>query len=134
MNSLWTPDETTWARMFKATARKRAFAEKLLAQMTMAELRLWAELSRFNCATKSRPCCPWKPQVVIKGWIVDFYNERSLVAVEVDGPVHNEAEQRTKDAIKDAALYHFGIRVRRFTNAEVFRDPAAIARRLDINE
>ena len=69
-------------------------------------------------------------QVVVKGWIVDFYNDSMLRVIEVDGPVHDSAEQHAKDAIKDTVLSHFGIRDVRVTNAEVFRDPDSLVRRI----
>src|SRR5206468_11538671 len=74
MTPIWTPTAETWRVMFKATAVKRDFAKQLLNSMTSAELRLWAELSKENVGPLVRPICPWRPQVVIKGWIVDFYN------------------------------------------------------------
>lgn len=116
--------------MFKATAKKQSFAEKLLASMTPAELRLWAELSKINVGPNCRPICPWRPQVVIKGWIVDFYSDRMLTAIEVDGQVHDEVEQAAKDAIKDSVLSHFGIKVHRVRNQEVFRDPELLVRKI----
>ncbi len=119
---LWKPDKATWSRMFKATHQKRTFAEKLLANMTPAELKLWAELSKQNVGTEDRPRCPWRPQVVIKGWIVDFYNDHTLTAIEVDGQVHDAARQQSRDEIKDMALRHFGICVIRIRNQEVFRN------------
>ncbi len=118
--------------MFRATPGKAAFAEKLLANMTRAEMRLWAELSKISIGPRSRPICPWRPQVVIKGWIVDFYHGHGLLAIEVDGQVHQEAEQAGRDAIKDEVLKHFGIRVLRIRNQEVFRDPVALAHRIDV--
>lgn len=127
---LWRPDKATWRRMFKAVPGKRRFAAELLSRMTPAEMCLWAELSKINSGTKNRPTCPWRPQVVIKGWIVDFYHDGLLRAIELDGPVHDDAQQQAKDGIKDTVLSHFGIRVMRFKNAEVFRDPEALMRKI----
>ena len=120
--------------MFKATNKKATFAEKLLADMTPAEMRLWAELSLINIGTKARHVCPWRPQVVIKGWIVDFYNDHDLTAIEVDGTSHEEPGQKAKDAIKDSVLRHFGIRVVRISNSDVFRDPTALVQKLLFGE
>lgn len=130
MGAIWTPDKETWSRMFTATRGKADFRRKLLANLTKAELRLWAELSKINVGPKCRRICPWRPQVVIKGWIVDFYNDQCLTAIEVDGPNHEAAEQKARDGIKDTALRHFGLCVVRFTNAEVFRDAAALVQQL----
>ena len=128
---LWKPDVNTWSRMFKAVPGKRDFARRLLGNLTQAELLLWSELSKLNVGTKSRPRCPWRPQVVIKGWIVDFYSDLYLTALEIDGEVHNQADQSAKDALKDRALSHFGIRVLRYRNQEVYRNPAALAEQID---
>lgn len=116
--------------MFSATARKRDYARQLLNRMTPAERRLWAELSKENIGSKTRHVCPWRPQVVIKGWIVDFYNDHTLKVIEVDGPVHDTASKQAQDHIKDEALAHFGLRVYRVTNAEVWRDPEALVKRI----
>ncbi len=124
---IWKPDAATWSRMFIATQAKREFASKMLGNMTQAELRMCAELSKDNCGTKNRPVCPWRPQVVIKGWIVDFYNDHILTAIEVDGSIHDTDDQKARDYVKDTALRHFGIRVVRVRNESVLQHAEALA-------
>ncbi len=130
MAAIWKPTSAMWHRMFKATQLKHDYAVRLLDRMTPAELRLWAELSQENVGPRVRPICPWRCQVVIKGWIVDFYNDYTLTVIEVDGSIHDQAEQQAKDAIKDEALRHFGLRVIRVTNAEVLRDAPALVQHI----
>lgn len=120
----------TWARVFRADPAKAAFARELTSRMTRAERALWREFQKVNTGSKKRPVCPWKPQVVIKGWIVDFYNPYTLMAIEVDGGIHDTSEQKAKDELKDSVLRHFGIRVVRVRNEEVLRSPTAVFRRI----
>jgi very-short-patch-repair endonuclease len=59
-------------------------------------------------------------------YVLDFYCPSARLCVEVDGPAHDEADQITHDAVRDAYLQERGIRVLRFSAAEVEQTPAAV--------
>ena len=107
----------------KRYQRKLAFARKLKAKMTPAETALWERLQYV---------AGWSTQVVLFGWIVDFYHQGKRIAVEIDGAYHTTPEQIQRDNIKDRSLFHHGIRVIRFVNKEVTDDPRAIISKLQI--
>ncbi len=60
-----------------------------------------------------------KPQLVLRGYIVDFYLPDLALVLEVDGPRHEEPKQRHYDFNRDAALSLNGIRTVRFTHKDL---------------
>lgn len=70
----------------------------------------------------------FRRQVILLGWIVDFYAAALRLAVEVDGPIHDSPSARAYDARRQLTLEReLGIRFLRFTNAEVMQNPDAAA-------
>src|SRR5438093_8025397 len=74
---------------------------------TDAELRLWIGLRCSKLGVKFRR------QVLMWGYIADFYCTRARLCVEVDGPVHDAVADRRRDGV----LESHGIRTLRFSNA-----------------
>jgi len=58
-------------------------------------------------------------------YIADFVVMRSRVAIEIDGPLHEQ--QRDADAERDAAFARLGWRVVRFTPVQVAEGPTFLA-------
>ena len=58
-------------------------------------------------------------QVLILGYIVDFYIPRGQLAIEVDGRQHAAPEQKAKDVKRDAELSEYGVKVFRVSNDSV---------------
>lgn len=103
---------------------KAKFADQLRANMTPAELALWRELADGQLGA-------WfEPQVVLRGYIVDFYCRELGVVVEVDGSIHDAPHRQAADALRTRHLETAGFRVVRLRNDEVLTDPAAAAARL----
>src|SRR5580658_3714565 len=80
--------------------RARQFAEN----MTPSEARLWSHLQKFP---------GFQPQVVLYGYIVDFY--RHPLVIEVDGSIHRSERQAAYDAQRDRRLASRGLKVLRFS-------------------
>ncbi len=93
-------------------------AKDLRRGMTAPEKLLWAMLRRNQLGLHFRRQHPVGP------FILDFYCAAAKLCVEVDGPVHDEQEDA--DARRTAWLTKEGIRVLRFTIAEVEQRPAAV--------
>ena len=111
----------------RAKRSKLVFAQAMRKRPTPAEAALWAVLyeGRKHGGRK------WRQQVIVLGWIVDFYCPSLKLVVAVDGGVHDSPEAYAYDAMRTAAIEsRCGFRVWRFSNEEVLRDPAAIAARL----
>ena len=64
-------------------------------------------------------------------YIADFYCAESLLVVEVDGDSHYTAGGASYDSARTAALEAEGIRVLRFTNAEVMNQFDGVCERIE---
>lgn len=89
---------------------------------TPSEERLWRRLSG------SKTGFPFRRQLVIGHFIVDFACTKSRLAVEVDGQYHQA--RHPPDAARDRALIALGWRVLRFTDRQVFTDLHAVVVRI----
>lgn len=94
-----------------ARPAKLGYARQLRNAPTPAERRLWKAIHNDVLGVRVRR------QHVIRGWIVDFYIPSAALVIEVDGPYH--AERIDEDALRTVTLEAEGLRVIRFTNAEV---------------
>lgn len=101
----------------------RQFARALRKQPTEAEEILWERLrgARFHDAKFRR-------QVPFDRFVVDFYCHAAKLAVELDGKQHEWFADY--DAGRTAVIESFGIRVIRFTNAEVRDDLDSVLARI----
>ena len=61
----------------------------------------------------------FRRQHPISGFIVDFYCFELHLVVEIDGPIHDEPDQRGSDRERDAILKGLGLQVVRVRNDEV---------------
>jgi len=85
--------------------------------MTPAEALLWSEIQRR--ATGAR----FRRQVPIGHWIADFATFDPALVIEVDGSVHEFADE----SVRNEALRAAGFTILRFENHEVLDDlPAAV--------
>jgi very-short-patch-repair endonuclease len=93
----------------------REFARSLRNHSTRAEDLLWERLrgSRFHGMKFRR-------QVPFDRFVVDFYCHAAKLAIEGDGKQHGWFDEY--DAERTATIERLGIRVVRFTNAEVCND------------
>lgn len=90
-------------------------ARDLRSAMTSAERHLWYDFLRLQ---KPR----WLKQRPIGSFIVDFYCAKLKLVIEIDGETHMNPEAERYDAERTSRLNELGIRVVRFTNAEVLED------------
>jgi very-short-patch-repair endonuclease len=99
------------------TPRIQQAAKQLRADMTRAEQILWAALrpSRMKDLRFRR-------QHAIGRFILDFYCPARMLAVEVDGGIHDDPDQAERDAARTQALAAIGIEVLRIRNEQVEHD------------
>ena len=102
---------------------QREFAGALHKQQTGVEDILWQRLrgSRFHGAK-------FRPQVPFDRFVVDFYCHAAKLVVEIDGKQHEWFSDY--DAGRTESLERMGVRVVRFTNAEVCDDLDLVPARL----
>ena len=67
-------------------------------------------------------------QHVIDNFITDFVCLPKKVVIEIDGEIH--IRQKEYDALRTNTLNEKGYKVIRFTNAEVFANPALVATKI----
>jgi len=79
------------------------FARKMHRNPTPSEAALWHLLQGRQLGV------PFLSQECILGYIVDFYCPPAKLVVEIDGGVHQTAEQRAHDSTKDRALRRHGL-------------------------
>ena len=91
-------------------------ARQLRQTQTDAEALAWAFLRNRNCLGFK-----FRRQVVISGFIVDFYCPELRLVIELNGSVHDSQDQRLRDRERDAVLTLASVRVVRIRNAEVNR-------------
>lgn len=95
------------------------FAQKLRREMTKEERHLWYDFLKSLPATFNR-------QKVIGNYIADFYCASSKLVIELDGSQHFEENGITADEKRDAYFNSIGIRVLRYSNAEIKQNFAGV--------
>lgn len=55
-------------------------------------------------------------------FIVDFFCPDAQMVIEIDGEVHDDPSQKERDLERTRILNRFGLKVLRFSNAEVIGD------------
>lgn len=108
----------------KASAYENA--RSLRKMQTKVEKILWEALRNEKvCSLKFRRQHPFD------NYILDFYNHKMKLAIEVDGKVHEDPEVANQDAIRTGNLNENGITVLRFTNDEVENDLKKVIRKIE---
>ena len=87
-------------------------ARRLRRDQTPAERKLWYE---FLAALPQK----FTRQKPLGGYVADFYCAQQLLVIELDGDSHFTDDAAGYDAARSLALAARGIRVIRFTNADV---------------
>jgi very-short-patch-repair endonuclease len=100
-------------------------ARRLRREATDAEGWLWQMLRNRRLGGFK-----FRRQVAVPPYILDFYCSQAQVAVELDGGQHAETANAIADDARSAFLAKRGIRVLRFWNDEVLRNPEEVTERL----
>src|ERR1035437_3891080 len=99
------------------TPEKLSFARSLRRDMSPVERVLWLRLrGKQVCGAKFRR------QQIVEKYIADFYCSEAALAVEVDGDTHVIEH----DMARDRFFQSKGIRVLRFSNAQVLHEMDAV--------
>lgn len=109
----------------KCPQDKKNKAKRMRQNMTNAEIRLWRRIRCDALGVRARR------QVVMRGYIVDFYIPRWKLIIEVDGKYHeNQVEYDRK---RDSDLARIGFKTLRFTNDRVLVDLEAVVSEIQAN-
>ena len=101
-----------------ADAKKLEFAREQRRAPTWSEERVWQRLRRGALGARFRRQHP------IGEYVLDFYCAQAHLAVEIDGPTHED--QAEYDQQRDAWLADRGIRVLRVSDGEVRENLGAV--------
>ncbi len=88
------------------------YAQKLRRNMTKEEKHLWYDLLKKLPKSFNR-------QKVIGNYIADFYCAAYKLVIEVDGSQHYSEEGRDSDKERDAYMKSLGLKVLRYSNADI---------------
>ena len=100
------------------TRSTHAAAKAMRTDMSPVERVLWKRL-RANQLEGLH----FRRQQIVAGYIADFYCHEAGLAIEVDGDTHDDP---ARDAYRDTVFESKGIRVLRFTNAQVLHETEAV--------
>ena len=95
-------------------AETQARAAELRKNMTVAEKVLWHQLRNRKVNDLK-----FRRQHPVDIFILDFYCHERKLAIEVDGEIHNQEDQREWDENRTFELNEFGIQILRFRNDDV---------------
>ena len=126
----WRGPNSDWSRRSKALLSRGAketrnekcfdYARNMRRKPTAGEYAFMKILKKFKMRLK------FKKQVVMFGYILDFYAPRRYLAVEIDGPSHDKTKEY--DQKRTNVLQSHGISMLRFTNEEVRDDPSRVGK------
>ena len=111
---------------FGASPATLRIAADLRANMTTAEKILWERL-------RNKKCCnlKFRRQHPIGDFIVDFFCYDAMLAIELDGEVHNDDYQKERDYERTKILRELGIDIIRFKNHEVMGNIGDVIRSIE---
>jgi very-short-patch-repair endonuclease len=104
----------------------KEFARQLRNNSTETEIYLWLKLKG-----KQMYGYDFHRQKPIDNYIVDFFCQELMLAIEVDGYSHEFLEVYNKDTIKEKRLNDLGIEVLRFSDEEVLKDMENVLRAIE---
>ena len=99
-------------------------AKELRKGSTRQENHLWYDFLRTYPVRFQR-------QKTIQNFIVDFYCHKARLVIELDGSQHYEEQGQAYDRERDAILSGLGLKVLRFSNAQIDREFSAVCTAID---
>lgn len=103
----------------------KIYAKRLRKNLTPAEKILWQELRKKQIKNKR-----FYRQVIILGYIVDFYCPSSNLIIEIDGSYHNNNECKKYDKLREERLKAKNFKIIRFCNNEIFYNLTNILKKI----
>jgi very-short-patch-repair endonuclease len=106
-----------YGRLRGVSAEMQTAARVLRQSQTAAEAALWQALRGGKLDGLK-----FRRQHPVASFVVDFYCAEHHLVIEVDGSVHDEPEQKIRDANKDEFLRMLGNTVLRIRNEDVLHN------------
>ena len=96
------------------SALNRSLAREMRSRPTRSEAAAWEILRGRRCLGLK-----FRRQYPVRGFVVDFYCPALMLAIELDGSVHDGVEGAARDAERSAALAAESIDIVRIRNEDV---------------
>ena len=113
------PPTTNWCNLLpmdqKETIKR---GRELRSKMSPPEVILWKLIRRDQLGYRVRRQQPFE------GYFLDFYIRALMVAIEVDGRIHEG--QNEYDQFRDSILESKGVTIIRIPARSIFEDPASV--------
>lgn len=100
----------------------RRRARELRNNSTLGEVLLWKQIKGKQLKVG------FHRQVPISHFIVDFYCHEIMLAIEVDGSIHNTIQQKAKDIERQYHLEQLGVHFIRINDADIKRNMDSVIR------
>ena len=97
----------------------------LRSNMTYCEKIVWLHLKKRQLGYR------FLRQYSIDQFVIDFYCPELKLAIEIDGNVHNQTDQKEYDIKRQEYLEKFGIKFVRITNDELLGNPNLAFNRIE---
>ena len=101
------------------------YAKKLRNTLTPTEVILWDRLKEYFPEIKFRRQHP------ISCYIADFYCHSKKIVIEIDGSIHDLADVKTNDLIRQRTLEDLGLKILRFTNNEIIYHLESVIQKIE---
>ena len=102
--------------------RLLTFARSMRHEPTDAEKKLWSRLRDRRLGNLK-----FRRQVPLGGYILDFFCQEAMLALELDGGQHNDEPGFKRDAGRDEALRKLGVETLRFWDPDVLKHTDAVS-------
>jgi very-short-patch-repair endonuclease len=100
------------------------YARTLRKEMTQAETVLW------KCIRNKKLGVKFRRQHPMDAYILDFYCHELKLGIEVDGSIHEYADNKLYDAYRTIQLKEYEVKIIRFKNEEVLNDLKEVVERI----
>ena len=111
--------------MLRYNKKLKEFSRILRKNMTDAERKLW-----YRIRMKQIKGFQFYRQRPIGDYIVDFYCPKAKLVIELDGGQHYLKTGEEKDIMRDNYLNRMGLKVLRFSDADVLRDIDSVLKKI----
>ena len=99
---------------------------QLRQQQTLPEKIIWEHVRNRRLLGYK-----FRRQYSVDKFVIDFYCPELKLAIEVDGSIHDSAEQKSYDKMRQHKIENYGITFFRITNEELMSNPNMAFERIE---
>ena len=119
---------TPWGPLGYVTY-KRTYARRLSETNLSSKTEEFEDtIDRVVSACQKQLKVGFHRQVPISHFIIDFYCHEIMLAIEVDGSIHNTIQKKTKDIERQYHLEQLGVHFIRINDADIKRNMDSVIR------